>query len=454
MAAMGSPMERTQRAVTTRRQVVRAALAAPAAAAAAACGVGAPREEAGVQRGSKVARLVWYATGPQSRQDLHKKQTGRFKEIAGHEVEVVNPTGNYMDKLVADLSAGTQVDLFRLESGFLPGLVTRNQLVALDTYIKRDRLDLPDFYEKGVIMYQFQNKQWSLPWLAFRVLFANTQLLQQQGVPLPTQDWKNRSWNWQAFQTAVRRFVNPSSPAEPGGTWAFSSPQAFLDAWTWVLTAGGDVFSQDERAFTLDKPEAIEGLQFYADLHAKDQAHPKPSQLSKDPGEPAFLAGRVAFFYGAVAAAGRLAQAGFKAVAVPVPWGKAATATTGGGHSWPMNNASREKDATWELQKFLASRENDLLQVESGEAPPFRKSTAQLPQWKNRRPPENPDTMAESATYLRPQPKVPTWSEINAELDKALKPVWEGERSPREAVQAVKPTIDQLLERGWRDVKS
>jgi hypothetical protein len=62
--------------------------------------------------------------------------------------------------------------------------------------------------------------------------------------------------------------------------------------------------------------------------------------------------------------------------------------------------------------------------------------------------------MAESATYLRPQPKVPTWSEISAELDKALRPVWEGERAPREAVQASKPTIDQLLERGWRDVKS
>ena len=93
------------------------------------------------------------------------------------------------------------------------------------------------------------------------------------------------------------------------------------------------------------------------------------------------------------------------------------------------------------------------MQVESGEAPPFRKSTAQLPQWKNRKPPENPETMAESAAYLRPQPKVPTWAEINTELNTALRPVWAGERSPREAVQAVKPTIDQLLERGWKDVR-
>lgn len=436
----------------TRRQCVLGAIAVPAAAASVACG--GAQSEVGAQRGSRVAKLVWYATGPQSRQDLHRKQTARFKELVGHDVEVVNPTGNYMDKLVADLSAGTQVDLFRLESGFLPGLATRNQLAPLDAYIKRDRVDLPDFYEKGLVMYQFGGKQWSLPWLAFRVLFVNTQLLQQQGVPLPSQDWKNKSWNWQAFQTAVRRFVNPSAPTEPGGIWAFHSPQAFLDAWTWVLAAGGDVFSQDERTFTLDQPAALEGLQFYADLHVKDRAHPRPSQLAKDPGEAAFLAGRVAFYYGAVATAGRLAQSSFKAYAAPVPWGKAATATTGGGHSWPMNNASKEKDATWELQKFLASKENDLLQVESGEAPPFRKSTAQLSQWKNRKPPENPETMAESANYLRPQPKVPTWSEINAELDKVLKPVWEGERSPREAVQAVKSTIDQMLERGWRDVKS
>ena len=449
------PRSKITGAGISRRTWLQTALATSLGAAGlAACGVGTPKEEVGVQRGARAAKLTWYATGGQSRQDLHKKQVARFKEIAGHDVEVVAPTGNYMDKLVADLSAGSPLDIFRLESGFLPGLVTRNQVVALDEYIKRDRLDVPDFYEKGIVMYQFQGKQWSLPWLAFRVLFANTQLLQQKGVTLPTPDWKNKSWNWAAFQTALRRIVTPGTPTEPGGTWAFHSPQAFLDAWVWVLAAGGDVFSQDERKFTLDDPAALEGLQFYADLHVKDLAHPRPAQVTADPGEAAFLAGRVAFFYGAVAVAGRLMQSNFKAVSVPIPWGKAATATTGGGHSWPMNNGSKEKDATWELQKFLGSKENDLMQVESGEAPPFRKSTAQLAQWKNRKPPENPETMAESAAYLRPQPKVPTWSEINAELDRALKPVWAGERSPREAVQAAKPTIDQLLERGWKDVRS
>lgn len=31
--------------------------------------------------------------------------------------------------------------------------------------------------------------------------------------------------------------------------------------------------------------------------------------------------------------------------------------------------------------------------------------------------------MAEGATYLKPQPKVPTWSDINRLFNEALKPV-------------------------------
>lgn len=409
--------------------------------------------ETGPQRAARPAKLSWMASGGAARVDLHRKQITRFRELTGHDVELVVVTGNYEEKLFADLAAGSAGDVVRLEAAYIPGLATRGQIAPIDAQIKRDRLDLPDFYEKGLMMYQWQGKQYSLPWLAFRALFYNADLLQQQGVSRPPDDWKDKRWNWQAFQNALRRFVNPSAPPQPGGTWAFHSPIQYLDAWVWVLGAGGDLFSADEQQFTLDQPAALEGLQFYADLITKDRAHPTPTQVAQDEGQAAFLAGRVAFYYGAANTAGRLRQAPFRAYVAPVPWGKAATATTGGGHSWPMNAASKEQDAAWEFQKFLASKENDLMQVESGEAPPYRKSTAALNEWRERKPPENPDTMAEGATYLKPQPKVPTWADINRVLNEALRPVWEGQRSAREAVQAAKPPIDQLLAQGWQGVR-
>jgi multiple sugar transport system substrate-binding protein len=439
----------------TRRLLVgrAAGLLAMGGLPAAACGVGTPRDEVGAQSGSRSAKLGWMAVGSQSRLDLHQKQIARFRELTGHDVELVHVTTNYQEKLTADLAAGTAGDIFRLESREVAGMVSRNQLEPIDSYLRRDRVDLADFYDKGIGMYQWQNKQYGLPWLAFRVLFYNMDLLQQRGGTLPPQDWKDKRWNWEAFRTSLRRFVTPGAPAQPGDTWAFHSPLNFLDAWVWVLSNGGDIFSADERTFTLDQPQALEGLQFYADLMSRDHAHPVPSVAAREPHQAAFLAGRVAFYYGAVATAGRLKDVSFRSGAAPVPWGKVSTNTTGGGHSWPMNAASKEKEAAWELQKFLGSKENDLLQVESGEAPPYRKSTATLPQWKNRTPPENPETLADSGTYLRPQPKVPTWGQIESTLNRELAPVWEGQRSPGEAVQAIKPQIEQLLQEGWRNVQ-
>jgi ABC-type glycerol-3-phosphate transport system substrate-binding protein len=135
-----------------------------------------------------------------------------------------------------------------------------------------------------------------------------------------------------------------------------------------------------------------------------------------------------------------------------VPWGSKATATTGGGHAWPLNRGSKEQEAAWQLQRFLASKENDLMQVVSGEAPPFRKSTAALKEWKERRPPDHPETMAQGATYLARRPMAPSWNRVEAALNRALQPVWEGQQTAREALQAVKPEVEALLDEGWRQV--
>ena len=340
----------------------------------------------------------------------------------------------------------------------MPELATKGQLQPMDTYLKRDAVDLKDFFETGITMYQWQDKQYALPWLAFRALLYNADLLKQHGVAPPPSDWKDKRWTWDAFLTALRRVqAGTGGPgaaaASPGSaTWPFNGPGQFLDAWIWVLGNGGDVLSRDERALTLDQPAALEGLQFYADLMARHKVHPSPAAAAQDPEQATFTSGRAAFYLGAVNTVGRLQNATFTCHAAPVPWGKAGTSVTGGGHSWPMNNASTEKDAAWELQKFLASKENDLAQVLSGEAPPFRKSTAQLKEWKERTPPANPETLAESAAYLRPQPKVPTWNEINRELNNGLKPAFEGERSARDVVQSLKPRLTQLLEQGWREI--
>jgi multiple sugar transport system substrate-binding protein len=427
-------------------------------AAGAGCAVGgtssAPAaQEPGLGRSARSAKVSWLATGGASRVAVHQQQVTRFQELTGHSVElVIHNAGPYDEKLFSLFAAGSAPDIFRLEGPFIPVLVAQNQLMALDELIKRDRLDTADFFERGLAMYQWQGKQYALPWLAYRVLFYNVDLLAQHGVPRPPTDWTDRRWNQQAFVAALKRLVPAGSVPQPGGVWAFGSPLSGQDAWVWSLGNGGDVLSEDDRRFVLDQPAAVEGLQFFADLINVHKAHPTPAQAKEDATQSAFLSGRSAFYFGAVATAGQLASAPFRSDTAPVPWGTKGTATTGGGHAWPVSKSSKEPEGAWQLQRFLASKENDLLQVASGEAPPFRKSTASLKEWKERRPPETPETMAQGAAYLARRPMAPTWNRIDAALNTALQPVWEGQRAAREALQSVKPEVETILAEGWRQV--
>ena len=327
-------------------------------------------------RAAKTGKVSWMATGAGARVALHERQAARFQEVSGNTVElVIHNSGPYEEKLFSLFAAGTAPDIFRLEGPFIPVMVAQGKLGALDDYIRRDRVDTADIFEKGLAMYRWQGKQYALPWLAYRVLFFNVDLLEKNGVPLPPTDWADKKWNQAAFVGAVKRFGTAGAPPQPGGTWAYGSPLSGQDAWVWSLGNGGDVLSEDDKRFVLDQPAAVEGLQYFADLINVHKAHPTPSQAKEDATLGAFLAGRSAFYFGAVATAGSLATAPFRADAAPIPWGSKGTPTTGGGHSWPLNKASADPEVAWQLQRFLSGKENDLLQVQSGEAPPFRKST-------------------------------------------------------------------------------
>ncbi len=117
-----------------------------------------------------------------------------------------------------------------------------------------------------------------------------------------------------------------------------------------------------------------------------------------------------------------------------------------------MNKASAAPEVAWQLQRFLAGKENDLMRVQSGEAAPFRKSSGGLEEWKERRPPLHPEAMARGAEFLARRPMAPTRNRIDAALTQALTPVWEGQRAAREALQSVKPEVGSLLAEGWRQV--
>jgi hypothetical protein len=61
------------------------------------------------------------------------------------------------------------------------------------------------------------------------------------------------------------------------------------------------------------------------------------------------------------------------------------------------------------------------------------------------RAPEHFKLFVEGQKYVRLDPQTTTWRDIEATIDKELTPLWDGQRSAREAAAAVKRAVDPLL---------
>jgi multiple sugar transport system substrate-binding protein len=187
-------------------------------------------------------------------QDAREQQIAAFRQQhAGIQIER-QPSPDFQTKLQAAFAAGTPPDLFFSRVTFLTGQVANKQAVALDDLIKRDRFPLTDFYQTGYEQYRVQGKLHALPFdYPNRSFFMNVTAFQEAGVNPPPNTYKDNSWTWDTFRTAMeglqRRF------GTEGGTHAVDTGRE-VRAWiAWVWNNGGDLFSKDNRGSCSTSPQ-------------------------------------------------------------------------------------------------------------------------------------------------------------------------------------------------------
>ncbi|MGI8424345.1 MAG: extracellular solute-binding protein, partial [Chloroflexota bacterium] len=110
-------------------------------------------------------RLSFASWGGPDDQDISQRHAERFQQKhVGLVVEFVSTQGqNHIDKLTAAAAAGTPIDVFYLSPGDTPTLAERGMIRAIDDYVKRDKYDVADFYEKCLEQYYWKNKLFALP---------------------------------------------------------------------------------------------------------------------------------------------------------------------------------------------------------------------------------------------------------------------------------------------------
>lgn len=171
-----------------------------------------------------------------------------------------NPT-DYMNKILTQITAGTAPDLMLMADRDLPVVTGANGFENLTPYVAKTRsFKRDDYFPVGLANSTLRGNLYALPdVIDVDMLFYNKALFAEAGVRPPS-----ANWTWEDHLHAARAIHREKAGTQFFGVAAYNS-----DWPSWVFANGGSIFDGEGKRFLLDRPEAIEALEWVGDLRSK-----------------------------------------------------------------------------------------------------------------------------------------------------------------------------------------
>src|SRR5918999_1100263 len=205
---------------------------------------------------------------------------------------------------------------------------------------------------------------YAVPWFTeARSIYYRKDLLEKAGV-----DPETAFTDWDAFKATLRK-LKDSGAVDNEETYAYGSPgkQAFdlvHHVMPFVWDAGGAELNEDATSSTIASRQAQQGVRFVADLLPSGLYDPTALEKDGTQVEESFKGGRLAVWIGGPWVLASVEREDDDAWSdevrsnvgvAPMPAGPSGEAYTFvGGSNLMMFKSSENKDAAWELMKFLS----------------------------------------------------------------------------------------------------
>lgn len=368
----------------------------------------------------------------------------KFEKEKGIAVKLLTiPGEQYIAKLETMSAGGTPPDVFFLNEKFILRFAEKGVIQSLNPFIKKDpSFDIEDFFPQILNAVKYEGHLYQMPFFFSTVaLFYNKNLFDDAGVEYP-----NENWTWKTFLEAAKKLTKDIDQDGKPDIYGYAIVP-WLNRWAiWVWQNGGEVFSPDGKRCLLNTPEAIEAIQFYADLANVYRVSPPISYTKEHDVNSLFVMGRIA-----MTSMSRFQIAVFRKIkgfewdAAPLPRGRrrATTFIVGGN---VMSSDSKDPQKAWELIKYLSSKE--VLKkalIEFGNLCPPRKSLAFSEYYLTPSiPPANDEVFLTQAKYG----KLPAISADASAVDqvfKELEVVWMGKKKAIEVIPHVVKRVNEIL---------
>ena len=364
-------------------------------------------------------------------------------------IEILSePWGDYFTKMQA-LWAGGDGSVIP-DILFLwptPSYAAEGVLENLQPYIDRDGYNLDDYWPDLLESAKYDGDVYGFPRdIGLEVLYYNKDIFDEVGVPYP-----DETWTWADLESAANQLkvvddtgrVSRYGLGMEGGKYML-----------WVLQNHGALLDdyRNPSSCTLDQPEAVQGLEFFANLMATNAAMTSDN-LNQAGGDAAvFQAGQVAMIIqnASRVSAFNAAEMNYDVSVVPIPDGGRRAASAGGA-AWTMSAGSDNKEDAWHFLQWLQSTNGgQRIYTASGEIFPALQSTAMSDAFLN---PDNPPanrqaflTEGLNATVGR-FGYFPEWGYLSGNfVSPHINQIWTGDLAPADAAAAVCEGVNQYLQ--------
>lgn len=278
----------------------------------------------------------------------------------------------YFTKLQTQGSSDSLPDVFWMNGPNLQLFASNDLLAPIEPFVDADLIDPANYPDAMNEIYSLDGKQYGVPKDFDTIgLLYNKAILERAGVEAPTDDW-----TWDDYHAAAKTVSDTLGGEGIVGSGDTSRNQE--NVYPAVMSNGGSIINEDGES-GYDSPEAIEAVQFWADM-AADGSSITPAENADTNGFVRLQNGKAAMMWGGNWRISGMLDSAVKddlsVAKIPLaPNGERKTVIHGVGNV--MNAKSKTPEAAQAFLSYLGSEEAALIQAASGAANPAYTGTQQ-----------------------------------------------------------------------------
>ena len=373
-----------------------------------------------------------------------QENVDKFNELHKGEIEVTIeqiPWDSYWTKLDASLETKEAPDVFWMNV-YVNKYADAGLLEPLNSYIDKEKFDMGVYSAGRVAAYNLGGNQYALPKGVDSVVVAlNTELFSRYGVAEPQDGW---TWDdMRAIADQLRDAIAAANGSEYPIVMELDAQPSYMN---FLYQNGGYYLSEDGQTTGVGTKESKDALQQVKNLMDNGQMAPY-TVLSETKGTDLFISGQAAIVFigswkSSVLENSTLAQEG-KIKLIQMPKMAVHNYCDMGGLGYVMSTKCENKEAAWELIKFITGEEAMMHEAEKGiDIPAYMKAQASyVANFKNINAQVFMDATATGFAY--PSNGNFDW---NSGIDDAIQSVFGGTKGVDEAMDAAQADAQAKLD--------